>query len=110
MTTLNDVEPLISNPQLYGSISGALGVVFTVESSRNGLFEFLLAVQKQMQLSVTPLGNLSHQTYRSQLINVTSKISQRFVDGDLVESYPELPADIKKKIASKLMIPVICFI
>merc|ERR1712146_131504 len=81
---------------LYGTVGGAIGVVATLPRS---VFAALLRIERAMVQVVRGVGGLEHAQYR-QFAN-ESKTSPKagFVDGDLLETYLELPLPQQTRVA-----------
>jgi len=86
---------------LYGTVAGCIGVVVGLQKSS---FEFLLELQKKLAKIMYSVGNIKHENWRSFCTVRKTEPSQGFIDGDLIESFLDLPREDKKKIASNIHI------
>ena len=80
---------------IFGTVSGALGVVISLPPS---MYNYLSALQVAMATVVTGVGGLSHRTWRSSAYrhetlawpSATEKESYGAIDGDFLELFLEL--------------------
>ena len=78
------VEPML----LFGTISGMIGAVKSLPAETFLRFE---KMQKAMQKSVCGVGGLVHADWRSFHSDKKTQDCRGFVDGDLIESFLDLP-------------------
>ncbi len=55
-----DFEPIASNTLLFGTVSGAIGVIATISEDR---FRFLQKLERCIDKTVGPIGGLTHSEY-----------------------------------------------
>ena len=80
-----------SPPILYGCVDGSLGAIVPISKDE---YAFFKALETQLALLPT-VGNISHEKWRG----VKRKPHSSFVDGDLIETFPELGLDDQTQIA-----------
>jgi len=85
-TTMRPKRPVVAigSQTLFGTVDGTLGVILGVDDATAAFFSCL---EKAMENVIMPIGNFSHQQFRS--FSAEQRINPRhgFVDGDLVESF-----------------------
>ncbi|OEU20889.1 CPSF_A-domain-containing protein, partial [Fragilariopsis cylindrus CCMP1102] len=74
----------IGSQTLFGTADGTLGVILGLDNATAAFFSCL---EKAMEHVIMPIGNFSHEQFRS--FSAEQRINPRhgFVDGDLVESF-----------------------
>ena len=88
---------------LYGTINGVIGVIAALPQSE---FAFLARVCAALTSVVKGVGGLSHAEWRS-FTNERKEVDARgFIDGDLVESFLELPHEKKEEVVGGLGVSV----
>lgn len=83
---------------LYGTRAGGIGVVASLDAPT---FALLRSVEQALADRLRGVGGLSHHQYRAFRSTKRRADASGFVDGDLLESYLELPADVQAEVASK---------
>eukprot|EP00736_Rhodelphis_marinus_P012711 Rmarinus@m.8546 len=73
---------------LFGAVDGTLGLIAILPKD---LYEPLLQVQKAMNKVVRGVGGLSHTEWRSFQNEKKTAEALNFLDGDLIESFLDLP-------------------
>lgn len=86
---------------LYASVSGTIGIIGQITED---LFNFLLQLQTQMSKIIKSVGKIEHNFWRSFSNDRKTEPYQGFVDGDLIESFLDLPAAQMQEVASNLQI------
>jgi len=85
-TTMRPKRPVVAigSQTLFGTVDGTLGVILGIDDATAAFFSCL---EKAMENVIMPIGNFSHQQFRS--FSAEQRINPRhgFVDGDLVESF-----------------------
>jgi len=77
----------IGTQTLYATIDGSIGSVIGLDASSAAFFT---ALQRAMTRIVNPVGDLKHDVFRSYRGQRNHQASRGFIDGDLIESFPEL--------------------
>ena len=72
-----------SSSVLYGTVSGAVGCILTVDKST---YDFFIAVQKAILTCVASVGGLSHTSWRTFTNDRRTCLQRNIVDGDVVET------------------------
>lgn len=80
---------------VYGTINGAIGVLFPFTSKED--CDFFQHLEMHMRQEHAPLMGRDHLAYRSFYFPVKD-----VVDGDLCEQFPQLPADKAKGVGEEL--------
>lgn len=73
---------------LFGTVNGALGVIAGIDAEQ---YQWLLRVQCALTQVVRGIGGFKHEEWRRFQNEGKSEPATGFIDGDLVESYLELP-------------------
>lgn len=85
-TTMRPKRPVVAigSQTLFGTADGTLGVILGLDNATAAFFSCL---EKAMEHVIMPIGNFSHEQFRS--FSAEQRINPRhgFVDGDLVESF-----------------------
>ena len=86
---------IAGQPVLFGSVSGAIGSIMplTLET-----FDFLQRVQRAMTKVVSSIGNMNHTEWRSFYSIRRIAAARNFLDGDLIESFLDLPQEDRDKV------------
>ena len=90
-------EPANAECVLFGTVSGSLGVLASVDKDT---FDFALKVQNAMNQVVQGVGGLSHEKWRSFHNEHQTRPARGFVDGDAVERFLDLKKDAAAKVAA----------
>jgi len=92
-----------SESLLYGTVTGSIGMILPIEEES---FEFLSRVEKKMEQQKEGIGGLRHEKYRSfrSCRRIEESPKKNVIDGDLIESLLDLPAELKRKIVEGLTI------
>jgi DNA damage-binding protein 1 len=100
-----DTDSRIKPYQIFGTINGTLGVIAPLTQSQS---EFLRRLETQLQSQTFAVGKLSHSKWRSfkHLQTNLDLPAQHFIDGDLIESFLNLPEFMQSKIATALGTPL----
>ncbi|XP_054261134.1 DNA damage-binding protein 1 [Macrosteles quadrilineatus] len=86
---------------LYGTVSGAIGLVTQIKSE---LFDFLYELQDRLTQTIKPVGKIEHGFWRSFNTEVKTEPSEGFIDGDLIESFLDLSHKDMQEVATGLQI------
>jgi DNA damage-binding protein 1 len=81
-------------PLLYGAVDGSIGALVPLSDEK---FAFFKALEEKMA-TLPSVGNISHAEWRG----VGRRKHTAFVDGDLVERFPELALDDQMAVAAGL--------
>ncbi|CAM9656294.1 unnamed protein product, partial [Phaeothamnion confervicola] len=84
---------------LFGTVSGAIGAVLPLAAAT---FAWLDALQRGMQGVVRGLGITSHADWRAVATPRRSAPARNFVDGDLIESFLDLPRTTQEQIIARM--------
>ena len=91
--------PLVHKTILYGGCSGSIGLIGCIEKP---LFDLLLTLQEALARSVTSIGCISHNVWRSFHNDRQKEPSSGFIDGDLIERFLDLPRPEMSKLCTDL--------
>jgi DNA damage-binding protein 1 len=86
-----------------GAISGYIGLVLQLSPS---LYQLLMSLQLSLAEYVPSVGKIDHSTWRSFESDERSDVSRGFIDGDLIETYLDLPKPIQYELIKDLHV---CF-
>ncbi|XP_055682450.1 DNA damage-binding protein 1 [Lutzomyia longipalpis] len=75
---------------LYGTISGAIGLVTQIPPN---FYEILKNLEERLTHTIKSVGKISHSTWRSFHTEMKMEPCEGFIDGDLVESFLDLNRD-----------------
>jgi len=67
-------------------------------------YEFLLELQERLTRVIKPIGKIDHSYWRSFHNDRKQEPSEGFIDGDLIESFLDLPRDLMKEAVSGLQV------
>ncbi|TYZ63198.1 hypothetical protein PybrP1_012947 [[Pythium] brassicae (nom. inval.)] len=84
---------------LFGTVSGMIGVVLPISKDQ---FTFLTRLQTALNKVVKGVGGLSHKEWRTFENRRSVSEARNFVDGDLVESFLDLPKAQMAKVVELL--------
>ncbi|RDD41784.1 DNA damage-binding protein 1 [Trichoplax sp. H2] len=96
-----DIPDSVQGSILFGTVSGAVGVVVTLAPA---MFEFVSAIANKLSTVVKGVGKIEHQFWRSFSNDRKTEPCQSFVDGDLVESFLDLSPEDMQRVANGLTI------
>ncbi|ACO65083.1 predicted protein [Micromonas commoda] len=91
---------------LFGTVSGVIGVLATLPREQ---FEFLSALQAALNKTVSGVGGLSHDAWRSfqnEHRHRAKDGARGFVDGDLIESFLDLRPEKAREVAAAVKLSV----
>lgn len=86
---------------LYGTVHGCIGVVTSLSEET---YNFLLSLQKKLAKIIKSVGNIDHDSWRSFCTSRKSDGAKGFIDGDLVETFLDLPRDKMVEVCKGLTI------
>jgi DNA damage-binding protein 1 len=102
---------------LFGTVNGAIGEklfqqIQFFQKSFSGLvtqvpqefYEFLMALGSRLVKVIESVGNINHYIWRSFETEMGSRPYKNFIDGDLVESFLDLPRETMQKVCLGLQV------
>lgn len=93
-------KPLVSGqPLLFGTVNGLVGAVLTLTEDN---YSVLSQLQTAMTKVVMGVGSFSHEEWRSFTNGRRSSPSSNFIDGDLIESYLDMPREKQEETMTHL--------
>ncbi|XP_028397691.1 DNA damage-binding protein 1-like [Dendronephthya gigantea] len=101
MEHLGETSNPFQGTVLYGSVTGAIGIIGQISQD---LYEFLTQLQAQMNKVIKSVGKIDHSFWRSFSTERKIEESRGFIDGDLIESFLDLPRAQMDEVASNLQI------
>ncbi|XP_065339552.1 DNA damage-binding protein 1 [Cloeon dipterum] len=81
---------------LFGTVSGSIGLVTQVPSE---FYDFLLALQRNLVTAIKSVGKIEHSFWRSFSTDTKTEPCENFIDGDLIESFLDLPRDTMQRVS-----------
>jgi DNA damage-binding protein 1 len=102
LTSNMDPTTAYSNPILYGTGDGGLGVIVQLPSQ---VFKYVEALQKNIASVIKNCTRVDYNDYRNFQNTTRSSKHAGFVDGDLIESLVDMPRDKISKIIAGLPQP-----
>ncbi|KAI9905788.1 hypothetical protein PsorP6_013830 [Peronosclerospora sorghi] len=95
--------PVVSVPpphsMLFGTVSGMIGVILSISKEQ---YAFLLRVQQALTQVVQGVGGFSHKEWRTFENRRSVSEARNFIDGDVVESFLDLPKPQMFQVVEKL--------
>lgn len=82
-------------------LSGYAGLVTQIP---NHFYEFLLEVQESLINVIKPIGKIEHSYWRSFYNDRKQEPCEGFIDGDLIESFLDLPREQMKQVVAGLQV------
>lgn len=93
----------IKRASLFGTVDGVIGLILTIDES---LFKSLEKIQESLCRQVKSTGKIDHKEWRSFMKSKSSQNSIGFIDGDLVETFLDLPKERMEQVAKDAELPV----
>jgi DNA damage-binding protein 1 len=87
-----------------GSVSGYIGLLLQLTSP---LYQLLMSLQLALAEYVPSVGKIDHGAWRSFESDGRSDVSCGFVDGDLIETYLDLPKSVQQELINDLRVCLI---
>ncbi|KAK9497804.1 hypothetical protein O3M35_003726 [Rhynocoris fuscipes] len=87
---------------LFGTVSGAVGVVTTIP---HDLFDLLSELQERLATTIKSVGKINHSFWRSFTSEVKTEPAEGFIDGDLIECFLDLPRKDMEDVVAGLQYP-----
>jgi DNA damage-binding protein 1 len=84
---------------LFGTTDGTLGVVLGLDSRTAAFFACL---EKAMSRVIRPVGDFSHELFRSCKTERRTHPAHGFVDGDLVETFVDLDRSLMEAVVKEM--------
>lgn len=84
---------------LMGSVSGYIGLLLQLTPN---LYQLLMSLQLALADYVPSVGKIDHGAWRAFESDGRSDVSCGFVDGDLIETYLDLPKAVQKELITDL--------
>merc|ERR1712032_833025 len=84
---------------LFATVDGTIGSIIGLDANRT---IFCSALEYSMSQIMRPIGNLNHDDFRSFPCGIQEQPSQRFIDGDLVESFLDLDGSVMQQIVNDM--------
>ena len=84
---------------LFGTVSGAIGTIITLNLES---YTFFSTLERALKVVVAPEGGLSHEDWRSFYNERRSNPQRNIIDGDLVEQFLNLEKDQLKQVVRQM--------
>jgi len=84
-----------------GSVSGYIGLLLQLTPN---LYQLLMSLQLVLADYIPSVGKIEHGAWRSFESDGRSEVSCGFVDGDLIETYLDLPKTVQKELINDLRV------
>ncbi|CAF3432385.1 unnamed protein product [Rotaria sp. Silwood1] len=84
---------------LMGAVSGYIGLLLQLPPT---LYKLLMSLQLKLAEYVPSVGKIDHSTWRSFDSDGRSNVSNGFIDGDLIETYLDLPKTVQQELIKDL--------
>ncbi|PRP85120.1 hypothetical protein PROFUN_07191 [Planoprotostelium fungivorum] len=84
---------------IWASVSGAVGVIASLTADQYNYFH---RVQKQLAQTIKGVGGFEHRQWRSFYDDTKTSDAKNCIDGDLVESFLDLPSSKMQEVAKAL--------
>lgn len=102
MQNVGDAKsPLTSGCILYGTVSGACGLITQISPE---FFDFLKGLEKRLSHTIKSVGKIEHSSWRSFKTDQKVEPCEGFIDGDLIESFLDLSRDKMIECAAGLQV------
>lgn len=88
MQNLGETTTSTTGSVLFGTVSGSVGVITLIQHE---LFDLLRELQEKLSHVIKSVGKIEHSFWRSFNTEVKTESSEGFIDGDLIESFLDLP-------------------
>ncbi|EGC39114.1 hypothetical protein DICPUDRAFT_86223 [Dictyostelium purpureum] len=80
---------------LYASVNGSIGVIASISKED---YEFFSKLQKGLNRVVNGIGGFTHESWRAFSNDHHTVESRNFIDGDLIEMFPDLKIESMAKV------------
>ncbi|CAH0392029.1 unnamed protein product [Bemisia tabaci] len=101
MQHVSDTSTPTQGCVLFGTTSGSIGLVTQISPD---LYNLLLNLQNALTKVIKSVGKIEHSFWRSFHTDVKTELCEGFIDGELVESFLDLPLKDMKSVASLVQI------
>ncbi|XP_044728814.1 DNA damage-binding protein 1 isoform X2 [Chrysoperla carnea] len=101
MQNLGETSTPTTGCVLYGTVSGAIGLVTQISAE---FYEFLHDLQERLARVIKAVGKIEHSFWRSFNTDIKTEPSEGFIDGDLIESFLDLSHDKMKEVCQGLQV------
>lgn len=92
---------------LYGTVSGAIGLVTQIPPD---FYDFLRRLEERLTHTIKSVGKIDHGSWRSFRTDQKVEPCEGFIDGDLVESFLDLSREKMRECAAGLQVgSIFCF-
>lgn len=91
--------PSSQQSMLFGTVSGMIGVIVPINKDQYG---FLVRMQQALNKVIKGVGGFSHKEWRTFENRRSISEAKNFIDGDLVESFLDLPKPQMAKVVELL--------
>ncbi|KAK1256749.1 DNA damage-binding protein 1a [Acorus gramineus] len=88
---------------IFGTVNGAIGIIASLPSD---LYIFLEQLQASMVKAIGGVGGLSYDEWRSFYSKKRAYRMKNFIDGDLIESFLDLPRNRMEEVSVAMGVPV----
>ncbi|KAK1309389.1 DNA damage-binding protein 1 [Acorus calamus] len=88
---------------IFGTVNGAIGIIASLPSD---LYVFLEQLQASLVKAIGGVGGLSYDEWRSFCSKKRVYLTKNFIDGDLIESFMDLPRDRIEEVSVAMGVPV----
>lgn len=97
----NEQVTPIQSSILFGTVSGAIGLVAAIPKE---MFEFLMQVQVKLTKVIKSVGRIEHASWRSFSNERKTEQAEGYIDGELIESFLDLPRMQMEEVVTGLQI------
>ena len=97
-TTESSAKYIDGPTLLYGTVSGAIGMVLSLTQPA---FTILEKIQTGMSDTVETYGLMNNATYRSFTTDRKQSKARGVIDGDLVQRFLQLSSDMRQRVAEQ---------
>ncbi|KAI1708375.1 CPSF A subunit region domain-containing protein [Ditylenchus destructor] len=95
-------QPIYTNPILYGTADGCLGVIVQIPDN---VYGFLSELQKRVSAHTNNCLRIEHSAFRAYTTERITEPMQGFIDGDLVETIADMPREKVQQIIDGMKRP-----
>lgn len=99
MQNLGETSTPTTGCVLFGTVSGAIGLVTQISST---FYDFLHDLQNRLTSTIKSVGKIEHSYWRSFNTDIKIEPSEGFIDGDLIESFLDLNSEKMKEVCDGL--------
>ena len=99
----NESSRDIKRTTLLGTVDGVVGLILSIDVQ---LYKSLEAIQNSLTKIVKSVGKIDHSQWRSYRAFKSTQTAFGFIDGDLVETFLDLPRDKMEQVSKEVDTPV----